>query len=114
MCLTCSDDPTQHAYYSASFSSLSGYYVLDYMGPDVPTSVVKSGGVSMDARELLPPDFDATKKYPVLFQVYGGPGSQTAAYTFELNWSTFLASKLGYIVVNVMYHIKDLISRADL
>ncbi|KAG1173035.1 hypothetical protein G6F70_006118 [Rhizopus microsporus] len=136
MCLTCSDDPTQHAYYSASFSSLSGYYVLDYMGPDVPTSVVKSvdnpkfekvlqdnsalkelisnyelpkarmvtvksGGVSMDARELLPPDFDATKKYPVLFQVYGGPGSQTAAYTFELNWSTFLASKLGYIVVNV-------------
>jgi dipeptidyl aminopeptidase len=80
--------------------------ISNYELPKTRMVTVKSGGVNMDARELLPPDFDATKKYPVLFQVYGGPGSQTAAYTFEFNWSTFLASKLGYIVVNVIHHIK--------
>lgn len=62
---------------------------------------VMSGGVEMDAMEILPPDFDVSKKYPVLFHVYGGPGSQIASYRFELSWSTFLASKLGYIVVTV-------------
>lgn len=135
-CLTCTDDPDKHAYYSASFSPKHGYYILQYEGPDIPTSVVKkvdnstfesvlqdnaalkkllatyelprtrmvpvkSGGVDMDAMEVLPPDFDVSKKYPVLFHVYGGPGSQLASYQFDLSWSTFLASKLGYIVVTV-------------
>ncbi|KAI8968392.1 dipeptidyl peptidase IV N-terminal region-domain-containing protein [Mycotypha africana] len=62
---------------------------------------VKSGGIEMEAMEIVPPDFDVTKKYPVLFHVYGGPGSQLASYRFELSWSTFLASKLGYIIVTV-------------
>ncbi|KAI8889441.1 hypothetical protein K501DRAFT_282328 [Backusella circina FSU 941] len=62
---------------------------------------VKSGGVNMEAMEVLPPDFDVSKKYPVLFHVYGGPGSQLASYEFDISWSTFLASKLGYIVVTV-------------
>ncbi|KAG1053188.1 hypothetical protein G6F43_004716 [Rhizopus delemar] len=69
--------------------------------PRTRMTTVKSGGVDMDVMEVLPPDFDATKKYPVLFHVYGGPGSQLVNYMFDLNWSTFLASKLGYIVVTV-------------
>ncbi|KAG2236310.1 hypothetical protein INT48_001374 [Thamnidium elegans] len=135
-CLTCPDDATIHAYYTVTFSPKNGYYILQYEGPDTPSTVVKSvddatfetvlqnnqalkdlldqyelprtrmvsvmsGGIKMDAMEVLPPDFDASKKYPVLFHVYGGPGSQIASYRFELSWSTFLASKLGYIVVTV-------------
>lgn len=135
-CITCLDDPDRHAYYTTKFSPKHGYYILQYEGPDVPTTIVKkvdnstfemilqdnqplkkvlntyelprtrmvpvkSGGINMDAMEVLPPDFDVSKKYPVLFQVYGGPGSQKASYKFELSWSTFLASKLGYIVVTV-------------
>ncbi|KAI9283253.1 Alpha/Beta hydrolase protein [Sporodiniella umbellata] len=69
--------------------------------PRTRMTSVKSGGVDMDAMEILPPDFDATKKYPVLFCVYGGPGSQLVDYRFDLSWSTFLASKLGYIIVTV-------------
>lgn len=137
-CLTCPDDEERHAYYGATFSPKNGYYILQYEGPDVPTTVVKkvddatfervlqdnaslksllenyelprtrmvpvkSGGVLMDAMEVLPPDFDVSKKYPVLFYVYGGPGSQLASYLFGLSWSTFLASKLGYIVVTVSF-----------
>lgn len=55
----------------------------------------------MNAVELLPPDFNAAEKYPVLFHVYGGPGSQLVSYQFDLSWHTFIASKLRYIVVTV-------------
>ncbi|KAI8367711.1 dipeptidyl peptidase IV N-terminal region-domain-containing protein, partial [Blakeslea trispora] len=135
-CITCPSDPEEHAYYTASFSPQSGYYILNYEGPDVPTTVVKkvddddfhavlqnntalktllkkydlpkmhmktisSGGVEMTAMEVLPADFDVKKKYPVLFHVYGGPGSQLVSYRFELSWQTFIASQLGFIVVTV-------------
>lgn len=55
----------------------------------------------MTAMEVLPHNFDARKKYPVLFHVYGGPGSQLVSYRFELSWQTFVASQLGFIVVTV-------------
>lgn len=51
--------------------------------------------------EMVPHDFDVTKKYPVLFHVYGGPGSQLVSHRFELDWQTFVASQLGFIVVTV-------------
>jgi dipeptidyl-peptidase-4 len=37
---------------------------------DIPTE----DGVKLPALWILPPDFDKSKKYPVIFQVYGGPG----------------------------------------
>lgn len=62
-----------------------------------------SDGTLLNAWMLRPPDFDSTKRYPVLFDVYGGPGSQTV--TNEYNgfvgaWHQFLAQK-GYIIVSV-------------
>ncbi|CAO3598198.1 unnamed protein product [Absidia cylindrospora] len=62
---------------------------------------IKSGSNEMNVAEILPPNFDANEKYPVLFQVYGGPNSQLVTYEFQLDWHTFLASKLQYIVVTV-------------
>lgn len=41
VCVTCPDDPEVHGYYSASFSPKAGYYVLNYEGPEIPTTVVK-------------------------------------------------------------------------
>ncbi|KAI8144625.1 dipeptidyl peptidase IV N-terminal region-domain-containing protein [Fennellomyces sp. T-0311] len=73
----------------------------DYELPRPRVVTVKSGGIDMNAIELLPPDFNAREKYPVLFHVYGGPGSQTVSYQFDLGWHTFLASKLRYIIVTV-------------
>ncbi|KAI9322088.1 dipeptidyl peptidase IV N-terminal region-domain-containing protein [Dichotomocladium elegans] len=73
-------------------------------GYELPRSrmvTIESGGVAMNAVEILPPDFKADQKYPVLFNVYGGPGSQTVSYRFSLDWHVFLASKLQYIVVMV-------------
>ncbi len=51
---------------------------------------------------LKPPDFDPLKKYPVLFAVYGGPGSQNVLNTWRTAsfWNRYLAQN-GLIIINV-------------
>ena len=59
--------------------------------------------VSLNAWKILPPDFDPTKKYPVLVYVYGGPGSQTVVNSwgyYDYFWFEMLAQH-GIIVVSV-------------
>lgn len=51
---------------------------------------------------IKPAGFDATKKYPVLMVVYGGPGHNTVndAWERDLAWHEMLTQQ-GYIVVSV-------------
>lgn len=66
-------------------------------------SFTTSQGVNLNGWKMLPPDFDSTKKYPVLLFVYGGPGANTVDNTFDgLNfmWYQMLAEK-GYIIASV-------------
>lgn len=51
-------------------------------------------GIELPAKWVLPPDFNPTKKYPVIFSVYGGPGSQDVkneSFPFLDNY--FIASR---------------------
>jgi len=62
-----------------------------------------SDGVELHGWMIKPPDFDPTRRYPVLMAVYGGPGSQTVMDGWGGNqflWYQMLAQK-GYIVVSV-------------
>ena len=55
----------------------------------------------LNAWMITPPDFDSSKKYPVLMYQYSGPGSQMVADKFPVGdyfWHQMLASK-GYIIV---------------
>lgn len=59
--------------------------------------------VELEGWMIKPPNFDETKKYPVLMYVYGGPGSQTVKNqfgSFNYFWHQMLAQQ-GYIVVSV-------------
>ncbi len=59
--------------------------------------------VDLNAWQILPPDFDPVKKYPVLLTIYGGPGSQEVLNTwgyFNYFWYQMLAQK-GFVVVSV-------------
>ncbi|KAG0317535.1 hypothetical protein BGZ99_006222 [Dissophora globulifera] len=131
-------DVTQPGYYSASFSTGAGYYLLSYKGPDVPWQKVKKttdekfnsdvenndvlraalnetqvpsrrwSTVNLNGREcnymeFLPPGFTPEQQYPVMFQVYGGPGSQLVDTQFQLGFSTVMSSveRLKYVVVVV-------------
>jgi dipeptidyl-peptidase-4 len=51
---------------------------------------------------LKPFDFDPSKQYPVLFTIYGGPGSQTVTDSWGTvsSWNQFFAQN-GIIVVSV-------------
>ncbi len=58
-------------------------------------------GTDLYCRMIYPPDFDNTKKYPVIFYVYGGPHSQGVLNSFGAGsyqlWFRMMAQK-GYIV----------------
>lgn len=61
------------------------------------------GGVTLDGWMIKPPDFDASKKYPVLFFAYGEPAGQTVIDTWfggDYFWYLMLAQQ-GYIVASV-------------
>ncbi len=71
------------------------------MSPKEFFTIITSEGVELNAWRILPPDFDPEKKYPVLFDIYGGPGSQTVRNAFSGDlWSHYLAQE-GIIVVSV-------------
>ena len=61
------------------------------------------GGIKLNAWFIKPPNFDSTARYPVLFYVYGGPGSQTVTDNWggqNYLWYQMLAQR-GYIVASV-------------
>jgi dipeptidyl aminopeptidase len=58
-------------------------------------------GVDLNYVERRPPHFDESRKYPVLFQQYSGPGSQTVSKKFLVDFQSFVAAGLGYICVTV-------------
>jgi len=64
--------------------------------------VPNSKGDTLNGWMLKPTNFDPSKKYPVLFCNYGGPGSQQVANRFGAVglWHQLLAQR-GFIVVSV-------------
>jgi dipeptidyl-peptidase-4 len=69
-----------------------------------PAFVLPDGTqVEIDAWQILPPDFDPAKKYPVLIYVYGGPGHQTVnnAWADSDYWWMQLLAQRGIISVSI-------------
>ena len=60
-------------------------------------------GVLLNAYAIKPPDFDPSRRHPVFFTVYGGPGSQTVTDAWGGTgylWHLMLAQR-GYVVMSV-------------
>jgi dipeptidyl-peptidase-4 len=69
-----------------------------------PDIVLPDGSKThLNAWQILPPNFDPNKQYPVLLYVYGGPGAQTVNNSWGWNdyfWHQLLAQK-GFVVISV-------------
>lgn len=71
-------------------------------GPVRFTRVDAGNGVWLDGLVMYPADFDSTKKYPVLFMVYGEPAGQTATDSWGAMdpWHLML-TQMGYAVITL-------------
>lgn len=57
-------------------------------------------GIKLNAYAIYPPDFDKTKKYPVVINQYSGPNSQQVLDSWSLDYDDYLAQE-GFILVSV-------------
>lgn len=62
---------------------------------------VMNDGVKLEAIEVRPRNFDASKKYPLLVSVYGGPGLQQLSSKFGYFFEDVVSSSLDAIVLFV-------------
>lgn len=63
-------------------------------------AVSADDGTKLEAQMIRPPGFDASRKYPVLIDVYGGPDVQEVTNSWgrsDLLWDEMMAEK-GYII----------------
>jgi len=66
-------------------------------------SLAADDGTKLYASIIRPPDFDASRKYPVLIDVYGGPGVQNVRDEWDRTdflWREMMAEK-GFIVFSL-------------
>ncbi len=63
---------------------------------------VDIGDIVLDAWMIKPADFDSTKKYPVIFHIYGEPANSTVRDSWARGglWDQYLAQQ-GYIIMSV-------------
>ncbi|PSN61758.1 hypothetical protein BS50DRAFT_578264 [Corynespora cassiicola Philippines] len=84
----------------ALYDTLQTYNLpnISYIELDHPS------GYKLNAMLRLPPNFDPSKKYPLMLDPYGGPNSQRVIKQFSsLNWNAYVTSdpELEYITLNV-------------
>ena len=72
-----------------------------YQRPEIKNVTLKADdGTSLYGKIILPTDFDANRKYPVIVYLYNGPHAQLVTDSFPASgnlWYEFMAQK-GYIV----------------
>lgn len=73
-----------------------------YAKPEIKelTITAADGKTPLNARLILPPNFDASKKYPVVVYLYNGPGVQLLHHSFPESgnlWYNYMAQH-GYII----------------
>ncbi|XP_018575079.1 venom dipeptidyl peptidase 4-like, partial [Anoplophora glabripennis] len=72
--------------------------------PQIKTFPVQiSGGYQAHVRLHLPPGLreDEITRYPLVVQVYGGPGSQLVTERWRIDWNTYLSGHKDFIIAQI-------------
>lgn len=82
-------------------SSVSRFIEQTAYAPHELFRFTTSDGRKLDGVLIRPTNFDPEKNYPVLLDIYGGPGSQGVFNEFSTDgWRQYLAQQ-GYVVVDI-------------
>lgn len=80
---------------------VGAFITKNYYAPKELFTFTTSEGVHLEGYIIKPKDFDPSKKYPMVMDVYGGPGAKFVTNSFGTSgWQTYM-SQLGYVIVNV-------------
>lgn len=82
-------------------AAVTQWFATHAYAPTELASFTTSDGQRLDFSMVRPPDFDSTRRYPVVFTIYGGPGSQAVYDRFgSSGYQQWLAQE-GFILVDV-------------
>lgn len=82
-------------------AAVSQWVATHAYSPTQLMNFTSSDNVKIDFSIIKPIPFDPARKYPVIFAVYGGPGSQGVYDQFNASTQQQWLAQQGYIVVNV-------------
>ncbi|EGV61753.1 Dipeptidyl aminopeptidase [Yamadazyma tenuis] len=71
---------------------------------NLPTKVFRTiqvNHVPINVLEILPPNFNPKRKYPLLVNAYGGPGSQSVTKNYEVGFEEVVSCQLDAIVLKI-------------
>ena len=72
-----------------------------FYAPKELISFTTSSGQKLDGYVIKPKNFDPEKKYPLVLNIYGGPGAQSVYNEYATNgWEQYLAQQ-GYVIASV-------------
>lgn len=92
-------DPAKREIIFGAKNPLEGYS----LGLTRTSTISSKGGMQLNTRMILPPDFDSKRQYPVLVYVYGGPHAQMVTNTWLAGadlWMHHMAQE-GFIIFTV-------------
>lgn len=82
-------------------ANVETYVSQHFYSPRELFSFTSDEGVKLDGYVVKPKDFDENKAYPLVLNIYGGPGAQSVYNEFATNgWEQYLAQQ-GYVVASV-------------
>lgn len=81
--------------------SVEAFMSSHFYSPRELFSFTTPEGIDLDGYIVKPKDFDESQSYPLVLNIYGGPGAQSVYNEFGINgWEQYLAQQ-GYVVASV-------------
>ena len=81
-------------------TDLNQFIEFEWTFPEIVKFPSRDGKVDLDGKIIFPPDFDSSKRYPVIVHGYGMPGTQIVRNQWSRVWHQYLAQN-GFIVFSM-------------
>ena len=73
-------------------------YFADHSPGEMTKSTIKRGGMEIESRLIVPPDFDESRRYPLVVDVHGGPHGR---FQDSFDGTHHVLATAGYLVLAV-------------